>query len=104
MYLCRHYGPMIFNFCWNKNLDEFLTHLIWSDKVDAAADAIKVYLKIHTNCKLSTLAVKVMSSEDLIRNFSKYESLKPGKLNAALDKLQEDRNNQDNLLSGHGAK
>ena len=95
---------MIFNFCWNKNLDEFLTHLIWSDRVSEAVDAVKVYLKIHTNCKLSTLDIAKMSSEEVIRNFSKYESLKPGKLNAALDKLEENRNNKDSLLSGHGAK
>jgi len=89
LYSTRHYGPMVFNLCWNKNLDELLAHLIWSDRLQEAETAIKVYLIIHPECKLSTMEVTNLSSEELVRSFAKYESLKPGKINMALDKLLE---------------
>ena len=29
---CRHYGPMVFNLCWNKQQDELLVHLVVNDR------------------------------------------------------------------------
>ena len=101
---CRHYGPMVFYYCWTKGLDDYLSHLVWSGRTGAAREAISVYVKIHSGCKLAALDLAAASDEEVIRSFAKLESLKPGKVNMALDKLLEDRQNEETLLSGHGAK
>jgi len=103
LYSTRHYGPMVFNFCWSKQLDEFLAHLIWNDRLDEAVDAIKVYTKIHSDSKLSSIDLESCSSEDLVRNFAKFESLKSGKVNMALERLLESKKTTDTILAGHGA-
>ena len=53
---------------------------------------------------LAGLDLAAATDEEVIRSFAKLESLKPGKVNMALDKLLEDRQNEKTLLSGHGAK
>jgi len=98
----RHYGPMVFSFCWNKQLDELLAHLIWNDRLEEAVDAIKVYIKIHPECKTSSLDQSSTSGEDLVRSFAKHESLKAGKVNMALEKLLESKKATETILSGHG--
>jgi len=100
----RHYGPMVFNFCWNKQLDELLAHLIWNDRLDEAADAIKLYIKIHPDCKLASIDISGCSIEELIRHFAKYESLKAAKVTMALEKLVESKLTTDTILAGHGVK
>ena len=102
--LPRHYGPMIFHLCWTKALDDFLAHLVWSGRLEAAVAAVRVYTKIHSESRLAASDLASLTPEEIIRDFAKYESLKPGKVNAALDKLLEDRANKETLLSGHGAK
>jgi len=99
----RHYGPMVFNFCWNKQLDELLAHLIWNDRLTEAAQAIQVYTKVHPECKTSALDLPNTSKEDLVRSFAKHEALKAGKVNVALEKLLESRRTTETILSGHGA-
>ena len=100
----KHYGPMIFHFCWTKTLDDFLAHLVWSGRLEEAVAAIRVYTKIHTESRMAGCDLDRMALEEVVRDFAKYESLKPGKVNVALDKLLEDRANKETLLSGHGAK
>jgi len=100
----KHYGPMIFHLCWTKALDDFLAHLVWSGRLEAAVAAVRVYTKIHSESRLAASDLASLTPEEVIRDFAKYESLKPGKVNAALDKLLEDRANKETLLSGHGAK
>ena len=48
--------------------------------------------------------IGALNDEELVRNFAKFESLKPGKVNMALDKLLEERQNEETILAGHGAK
>ena len=95
---------MVFSLAWNKNLDELLAHLVWTDKLEDAVAAVRVYLEIHSDCKLATVGTDSMNSEEIVRAFAKYESLSPGKVNMALDKLLETKQSQDAILSGHGAK
>jgi len=95
----RHYGPMLFNFCWNKQLDEILAHLVWNDRLGEAVDAIKLYKKVHPDCKTSHSS----SDEELVMNFAKL-NLKSGKVNMALEKLMESKKTTETILSGHGAK
>jgi len=99
----RHYGPMVFNLCWSKQIDDLLAHLIWNDRIEEAADAINVYVKVHPECKTSSLDLASTSSEDLVRSFAKHESLKAGKVNMALEKLLESKKTTETILSGHGA-
>ena len=98
----RHYGPMVFTLAWNKNLDELLSHLIWNDRLDDAVACVRVFYKIHDDSKLSDM--DEMSSEEIVRAFAKQESSKPGKVNMALDKLMEEKQREQSILSGHGAK
>jgi len=100
----RHYGPMVFNFCCNKQLDELLAHLIWNDRLEEATDSIKLYLRIHQDCKMNTTDLSSCSKEELVRTFAKYESLKAGKVHMALEKLLESKQTTETILSGHGAK
>eukprot|EP00092_Neocalanus_flemingeri_P038724 GFUD01042166.1.p1 GENE.GFUD01042166.1~~GFUD01042166.1.p1 ORF type:complete len:345 (-),score=48.84 GFUD01042166.1:57-1049(-) len=100
----RHYGPMVFNFCWNKQLDELLAHLVWNDRLVEAVDAIKLYLKIHPDCKMNSTDLSSCLNEDLVRSFAKFESLKAGKIHMALEKLLESKQTTETILTGHGAK
>ena len=96
---------MVFSFCWDKNLDDFLSHLIWTDRLDEAVAAVHLYLKIHADCKMATQTdIKNSTEVEIIRSFAKFESLKPGKVNAALDKLQENKDTENQILSQHGTK
>jgi len=104
LYSTRHYGPMVFSFCWNKNLDDFISHLIWTDNLEEAVAAVHLYLKIHSDCKMSSEMDQNSSDVNIIRTFAKFESLKAGKVNAALDKLLENKEAENRILSGHGAK
>ena len=93
---------MVFTLAWNKNLDELLSHLIWNDRLDDAVACVRVFYKIHDDSKLSDM--DEMSSEEIVRAFAKQESSKPGKVNMALDKLMEEKQREQSILSGHGAK
>ena len=96
---------MVFSFCWNKNLDDFISHLIWTDRLEEAVAAVRLYLRVHPDCKMSSQMDANSSSDvEIIRSFAKFESLKTGKVNAALDKLLEDKEAEKRILSGHGAK
>ena len=100
LYSTRHYGPMVFNFCWNKQLDELLAHLIWiwNDILNEAVDSIK----IHPDCKMNSVDLTICSSEELDRNFVKFESLKAGKVNMALERLLECKQITDTIATGQG--
>ena len=96
---------MVFSFCWEKNLDDFLSHLIWTDRLDEAVAAVQLYLKIHADCKMASQTEVNNSTEvEIIRSFAKIESLKAGKVNAALDKLLETKDTENQILSQHGTK
>ena len=95
---------MVFSFCWDKNLDDFLSHLIWTDRLEEAVAAVHLYLKIHADCKMAETDVKNSTEVETIRSFAKLESLKPGKVNAALDKLLENKDTENQILSQHGSK
>ena len=96
---------MVFSFCWDKNLDDFLSHLIWTDRLEEAVAAVRLYLKIHADCKMASQTdVKNSSEVGIIRSFAKIESLKAGKVNAALDKLLENKETENQILSQHGTK
>ena len=95
---------MIFHLCWTKQCDDFLAHLVWSGRLEEAVATIRVYIKIHTESKMAGSDLDRMTPEEVVRDFAKYESLKPGKVNVALDKLLEDRASKETLLSQHGAK
>ena len=96
---------MVFSFCWDKNLDDFLSHLIWTDRLEEAVAAVHLYLKIHADCKMASQTdVKNSSEVEIIRSFAKIESLKAGKVNAALDKLLENKETENQILSQHGTK
>lgn len=100
----RHYGPMVFNLCWNRQVDELLIHLVMKDRMIEIKDTIKLYLEIHRDCEMKNLVgdIEELSSEDLVRSFSKQESLKPGKLTMALERLLETRRTAENIRSSHG--
>ena len=102
--LARHYGPMAFSLCWNKNVDDFISHLLWTDRLEEAVAAVRLYLRIHAECKMSQTDVQTSTDVEIIRNFAKLESLKAGKVNAALDKLLENKEAENTILTGHGAK
>ena len=95
---------MVFSFCWDKNLDDFLAHLIWTDRLEEAVAAVHLYLKIQADCKMAGTDVKNSTEVEIIRSFAKLESLKPGKVNAALDKLLENKDTENQILSQHGSK
>jgi len=97
----RHYGPMVFNLCWNCQVDELLIHLVMKDRMMEVKDTIKLYLEIHRDCKMGNSVgdIEESSPEDLVRSFSKQESLKPGKLSMALERLLETRRAAENIRS-----
>jgi len=99
----RHYGPMVFNFCWDKKIDELLAHLILNDRKEEASECVRLYTKIHTDCKTSSLDFFTSTSDQIIESFIKYESNKASKLNMALEKLRESKETKKSILSGHGA-
>merc|ERR1719268_316640 len=104
IYSTRHYGPMIFYLCFTKQMDEFLSHLIWNGRIAESIDSIKLFTKIHPDCKTGSVDFENAQPEDLIRNYVKNESLKAGKINAALEKYLKSEMTTDNILSGHGVK
>ena len=95
---------MVFSLCWNKNLDDLISHLIWTDRLEEAVAAVHLYLKVHADCKMSQTNTGILTDVEIIRSFAKFESLKAGKVNAALDKLLENKEAENKILSGHGAK
>ena len=95
---------MAFSLCWNKNIDDFISHLLWTDRLEEAVAAVRLYLRIHAECKMSQTDVQTSTDVEIIRNFAKLESLKAGKVNAALDKLLENKEAENTILTGHGAK
>merc|ERR1711915_1047294 len=75
IYSTRHYGPMIFYLCFTKQMDEFLSHLIWNGRIAESIDSIKLFTKIHPDCKTGSVDFENAQPEDLIRNYVKNESL-----------------------------
>ena len=100
-------------------MDEFLSHLIWNGRIAESIDSIKLFTKIHpgNKCQLDLMSLDYVSDcktvsvdfenaqpEDIIRNYVKNESLKAGKVNAALEKYLNSEMTTENILSGHGVK
>ena len=55
---------MVFNLCWNKNVDELLAHLVWNRRLEEAGDCVRVYVKIHQECKLSSTDISELKDEE----------------------------------------
>lgn len=100
----RHYGPMVFGLCWDKQQDELLVHLIVRGRLEEAVDTVKVYLKLHPDCSLASSNLTELTPEYLLRKFCKLESLKSGKVSMALDRLLEEMAEKEKLLASHGAE
>jgi len=102
----RHYGPMVFNFCWSKQLDEFVIHLILKDRMKEVEDLIHLYVKIHQGCtlgeKLSQESPNPYSPEELVSLFAELESAKRGKVSMALDRWREQKKRFQDTQAGHG--
>lgn len=101
----RHYGPMVFNLCWTRQQDELLVHLVVRDRLQEAADTVAVYLRLHPDCALNSAKdLPGLTDQELLRRFCKVESLKSGKISMALNRLVEEKEQKEKLLSSHGAK
>ena len=117
----RHYGPMVFNLCWNKQQDELLVHLVMNDRyskelqsrqkktlnnrMEEAVDVVAVYLRLHPECSLAVSSgLKMLSGENLLRRFCQLESLKTGKISMAVAKMVEEKAQRLRLKQSHGAK
>jgi hypothetical protein len=48
LYSTRHFGPLVFHLCLTQQLDEFLVYSILKDDLQSAANAVRVFLKVHT--------------------------------------------------------
>jgi hypothetical protein len=48
LYSTRHFGPLVFHLCLTHQLDEFLVYSILKDDLQSAANAVRVFLKVHT--------------------------------------------------------
>ena len=51
---------------------------------------------------MNSVDLKICSNEDLVRNFAKFESLKAGKVNMALERLLECKQITDTIATGQG--
>ena len=117
----RHYGPMVFNLCWNKQQDELLVHLVMNDRyskekqsrqretlnnrMEEAVDVVAVYLRLHPECSLAVSSgLKMLSGENLLRRFCQLEALKTGKISMAVAKMVEEKAQRLRLKQSHGAK
>lgn len=96
----RHYGPMVFNLCWNKRIDDLIAHLVIRDRLLEAVDSVKLYCEIHKDSRIGN--IEELSPEDIIKNFAEKESLKGGKVTMALERLLESRRSEKRLKASHG--
>jgi hypothetical protein len=48
LYSTRHFGPLVFHLCLTYQLDEFLVYSVLKGDLQSAANAVRVFLKVHT--------------------------------------------------------
>jgi len=80
----RHFGPMLFYLCWNRQIDNALVHKILDKKLDSAVNILKLY-QVITNDKCFDI---VENEKQSIMNFAKSSAAKRGqKVIMSLEKL-----------------
>jgi len=89
----RHYGPMIFHLSWTKQLDEFIVYLIQNDRLNDAADAVRLHMKVNPDSQLNVEDITGCGVEEHIRLYAKYDSVKSGKVTVTLENLLERKEN-----------
>jgi len=79
----RHYGPMVFYFCWTKQVDEFLVHQLIQKDLTGAANTVRLYQKINKDLSFN------VTEDDMetMRNFTKTSGRRPEKIEMALQRL-----------------
>ncbi|XP_031830182.1 mitochondrial ribosomal protein S22 isoform X2 [Nomia melanderi] len=101
----RHFGPLVFHLTWEKQIDDLLTDVIQSGRLDEAVSLIKLYNVIHPTANLAEF-VEYDDDIKLIQNYAKYVSSKRHNIEHALSyykKLQEEKQELDNTIkAAHG--
>jgi len=81
----RHFGPMVFYLCWNRQIDDLLVHFIMSKNLENAARTVKIY-QIIANDKSFELSE---SPSECIKNFARSPAARQkNKILVALQKSE----------------
>lgn len=90
LYSTRHFGPLVFHLCLTHQLDEFLVYSILRNDMASAANAVRLFMKVHSDSKLhSVLGDKTATDEEIIKDFARYGAKKGDKIEMALQKRRE---------------
>lgn len=80
----RHFGPMVFYLCWSNQIDEFIVHQILNQNLAGAAEAVKLYTKLHQDATIEFGA----DDRATVRNFAASTAARRGdKIRMALEKI-----------------
>lgn len=47
----RHFGPLVFQLAWEKNMDSLLLELIEGENIEEAGQLVRLYHKLHPDAK-----------------------------------------------------
>lgn len=95
----RHYGPMVFYFAFYKNIDNMLLHLFQKDRLDKAADVVRLYQYLNPDCK-SAAITSVDSELHLIKIYTEKDSKKRANLELAIQTYEELQQQQKEYIKG----
>lgn len=95
----RHYGPMTFYLAFYKSIDSLVLYLLQNDRLDKAADVVRLYQALIPDSKTAT----VSSGETdlhLIKAYTELDSKKRANLELAIQMYEELQRQQEQYIQG----
>ncbi|KAF7987905.1 hypothetical protein HCN44_003768 [Aphidius gifuensis] len=96
----RHYGPLVFNLVWKKNIDSLLYDYIQKGNIDDANLLVKLYHRVHPSSKSAEVVGNNDDPLGVIQSFIELDSSMRGKLQAILESYKEIVISQKKLQEG----
>jgi len=103
----RHYGPLVFSLCWNKELDSLLIHLLSKGRLPEAVLTVQLYLLLHPEGPLARRGEAELSQLEPLALLALLSELElPGergrRLGLAIELHSRERESQRESAEGHG--
>lgn len=86
----RHYGVMVFYLVWNKKMDNLLIDLIRNNRLENAADVIRIYHILHPDCKSVSKVTEKDSASSLLKVYVEEDAEKRSALELSLQTFQDE--------------
>ncbi|XP_050596576.1 28S ribosomal protein S22, mitochondrial isoform X2 [Bombus affinis] len=100
----RHFGPLVFQLAWEKNINKLLLELIDTENIEEAGALVRLYYALHPDVKSAQETIH--EDIELIKVYAELNSLERHAISNAIqryNKMQKERKEvEKGIMKAHG--